>query len=55
LPIASASGFTELEALARFPVKTVEAFVQQPYKAAHLLEKIDKIVVESMKGQRAEV
>jgi len=55
VPIALTSGFTELEALARFPVKTVEAFVQKPYRAAQLLEKINKMVAESMKGQRAAV
>jgi PAS domain S-box-containing protein len=55
VPVALTSGFTELEALARFPVKTVEAFVQKPYKAAHLLEKINKIVAESIAAQRAAV
>jgi two-component system CheB/CheR fusion protein len=53
VPVALTSGFAEREALARFPVKTVEVFVQKPYKAAHLLEKINQIVAESIKAERA--
>jgi PAS domain S-box-containing protein len=53
VPIALSSGFTELEALARFPVKTVEAFVQKPYQAAHLVEKINQIVADSIKTRLA--
>jgi len=55
VPIALSSGFTELEALAHFPVKTVEAFVQKPYKAADLVEKLNQIVADSMKARRATV
>ena len=47
VPVVLSSGFTELEALARFPVKTVEAFVQKPYTAARLIETINRIVAES--------
>lgn len=54
VPVALSSGFTELEALARFPLKTVEAFVQKPYTAAHLLEKINSIVAESRNSNKAQ-
>jgi PAS domain S-box-containing protein len=53
VPIALSSGFSELEALAHFPVKTVEAFVQKPYKAADLVGKINQIVAESIKTRLA--
>jgi two-component system cell cycle sensor histidine kinase/response regulator CckA len=54
VPVALSSGFTELEALARFPLKTVEAFVQKPYTAAHLLEKINSIVADSRNSNKAQ-
>jgi PAS domain S-box-containing protein len=53
VPIALSSGFSELESLAHFPVKTVEAFVQKPYRAADLVENINQIVAESIKTRRA--
>jgi PAS domain S-box-containing protein len=51
VPIALSSGFSELEALARFPVNTVEAFVQKPYTNAHLVEQINRILVDARKPQ----
>jgi CheY-like chemotaxis protein len=52
IPIALSSGFSELEALARFPAKTVDAFLQKPYTAAQVIEKINNIVAGSMKSDR---
>jgi CheY-like chemotaxis protein len=53
VPIALSSGFTEVEALARFPVKTVEAFIQKPYTAAYLVATINNIVADSRKSNTA--
>jgi PAS domain S-box-containing protein len=41
------SGFSEIEALERFPGKAVQGFVQKPYTAAHLVEKISSVLVAS--------
>jgi PAS domain S-box-containing protein len=37
------SGFSEMEALERFPGKAIEGFVQKPYTAAQLLQKINAV------------
>ena len=43
IPVILSSGFSEMEALERFPGKAVEGFVQKPYTAAHLIEKINAV------------
>jgi PAS domain S-box-containing protein len=43
IPVLLSSGFSEMEALERFAGKAVEGFVQKPYTAAHLVEKISRI------------
>jgi two-component system cell cycle sensor histidine kinase/response regulator CckA len=53
VPIALSSGFTEIDALARLPVNTAEAFVQKPYTKAYLVEKINRIVSDSRKSNTA--
>jgi CheY-like chemotaxis protein len=43
IPVILSSGFSEVEALERFPGNAVEGFVQKPYTAAHLIEKINAV------------
>lgn len=47
VPVLLSSGFSEIEALERFPGKAVQGFVQKPYTAAHLVEKISGVAAAS--------
>ncbi len=47
VPVVLSSGFSELEALERFPGKAVEGFLQKPYEMAQLIKKINSVVAAS--------
>ena len=47
VPVLLSSGFSEIEARERFPGKAVQGFVQKPYTAPHLVEKISSVATAS--------
>ncbi len=47
VPVILSSGFSEIEALARFPGSTVEGFLQKPYTAAVLIENMNRVAGRS--------
>ena len=43
IPVILSSGFSEMEALERFPGRAIDGFVQKPYTATQLVEKINAV------------
>ena len=47
VPVILSSGFSELEVASRFEGKGLAGFLQKPYKAAKLLEKIREVIASA--------
>jgi len=52
VPIVLTSGFDEVRAVRRFEGKGLAGFLQKPYKAASLIEKIAGAIAGRHKGHR---
>jgi two-component system, cell cycle sensor histidine kinase and response regulator CckA len=47
VPVLMSSGFSEVEVLERFQGKAIEGFVQKPYTATHLVNRINRVAAAS--------
>ena len=55
VPILVSSGYDEAEAMRRVPVGEVAGFIQKPYTAPHLLEKIRSVLKDSTTAETPEL
>jgi len=46
-PVILSSGYNEVEAVQRFTGKGLAAFIQKPYSAASLVEKVRRVLEEA--------